>query len=867
MQIDQDIQRLDFPRTVAVVLGVGALSLLLATALLRVPVPHSSSASALEAVGHAVVEWTSVGIGSATALLALLYWWVFRRSMVAALLGAVFGFAGLLDGVQTLFDDQLLGAVGGAGDESARLVVRVFLATGYVLLAGCVRQSADSPEARSLTLVWLVDAAALLAALTIAALGLDWLASPPEGVMRVLRWAPSLLFVAALLRGSGHRRLLARGVPPIAVALLASLMPQLLAESLAFGASGNLTDGRTLAAHGLKLFAALLPMAAVALELGLRQRSLLAAAERLNAAHGRLDRQNGDLSRAQQLLSHQQEQLEMAMAAGGTGSFVWHVEEDALVLDDHLRQKLGLDASSGGLRREDFVAHLHEQDREAFAASVEAGLSGIAPIATRFRFRTGADELFLSCAGVVHRDPSGQPLEVVGVLSDVTRQARAESERRQADLRIRRFLDVLPLGVFVEDSEGGTYYVNDRARKLLGREQSMHPASQLLSPEDACDGEDLTLIGRIADTLDGEQRLGRVGRRDLERLPLVRAYGGEESVEEVEVEVNGAKRIVRMWGAPIFGEDEEVEFAMAVLQDITDMKQLEAERMQGQKLEAIGQLAAGIAHEINTPTQYVSDNTHFFETAFKRLGPFLDAAEAMVAAEKAGEVTPAHFAALKKTARKAKLEFVRREVPKAIAQSLEGLDRVATIVRAMKEFSHPGGGGMSPTDLNRAVKTTVTVARNEWKYVADVEFDLADDLPNVPVLPDELNQVILNIVVNAAHAIGEKLGEGSAEKGTIKIATRRVDDHAEIRISDNGTGVPVAIQERVFDPFFTTKPVGKGTGQGLAIARKVMLDGHHGDLKLESVEGEGATFTLVLPLEQADTAEGTDHEHTGEAAE
>ncbi|NOY91913.1 MAG: hypothetical protein GXP55_12020 [Deltaproteobacteria bacterium] len=856
MQIKQDIQRLDFPRTVAVVLGVGALSLLLATGLLRVPVPHSTSALALESVAHAVVEWTSVGIGCVTALLALLYWWVFRRTTLPALLGAIFGFAGLLDGVQTLFDDQLLGAVGGAGDEAARLLVRVFLATGYVLLACCGRQDADSPKGRSLRLVWLVDASAILTALAIVALGLDWLASPPEGAMRVLRWAPGLLFAAALLLGSRHRHQLSRGVPPIAVALLASLVPQLLAESLAFGVSGELTDTRTLAAHGLKLFAALLPLAALALELGLRQRSLLEAAERLNDAHGRLDRQNTDLERAQQLLTHQQEQLGMAMAAGGTGSFVWHVEEDALVLDEHLRQKLDLDASSGGLSREDFVARVHEQDRAAFGASVEAGLSGQGPIASRFRFRSGAAELVLSCAGVVHRDPSGQPLKVVGVLSDVTRQARAESERRQADLRIRRFLDVLPLGVFVEDSEGATYYVNDRARELLGREQSMHPEEP--ASEQGPGGEDLTLIGHVADTLDGEQRLGRVGRRNLERLPLVRAYGGEESVEEVEVTVKGDKRIVRMWGAPIFGEGEEVEFAMAVLQDITDMKQLEAERMQGQKLEAIGQLAAGIAHEINTPTQYVSDNTHFFETAFKRLGPFLDAAEAMVAADKAGEVTPAHFAALKKTARKAKLDFVRREVPKAIEQSLEGLERVATIVRAMKEFSHPGGGGMSPTDLNRAVKTTVTVARNEWKYVAEVEFDLADDLPSVPVLPDELNQVILNIVVNAAHAIGEKLGEGSAEKGTIKIATRLVDDHVEIRISDDGTGVPAAIQERVFDPFFTTKPVGKGTGQGLAIARKVMLDGHHGDLKLESVEGEGATFTLVLPLEQADTAEGAE---------
>jgi len=194
------------------------------------------------------------------------------------------------------------------------------------------------------------------------------------------------------------------------------------------------------------------------------------------------------------------------------------------------------------------------------------------------------------------------------------------------------------------------------------------------------------------------------------------------------------------------------------------------------------------------------------------------------------------------------LAYLQEEIPQAIDQSLEGLERIAKIVRSMKEFSHPGMDEKTPIDINQAIETTINVSRNEWKYHADIETDLDPGLPNVSCLPGEINQVLLNLIVNAAHAIVNVVGE-SGDKGLIRISTRLDGAWAEIRVSDTGTGIPEEIKQRIFDPFFTTKMVGKGTGQGLAIAYSVVVDKHGGVIDLESEEGKGTTFIISLPLE------------------
>jgi signal transduction histidine kinase len=194
-------------------------------------------------------------------------------------------------------------------------------------------------------------------------------------------------------------------------------------------------------------------------------------------------------------------------------------------------------------------------------------------------------------------------------------------------------------------------------------------------------------------------------------------------------------------------------------------------------------------------------------------------------------------------------DYLLKEIPHAIDQSLEGLERVAKIVRAMKEFSHPGSEEKRAVDINKAIETTVTVARNEWKYVADVVTQLDSCLPLVPCLGGEFNQVILNLIINAAHAIAGVVGDGSKGKGKITISTRRDGPWVQIAIQDTGTGIPPEIQSRIFEPFFTTKPVGKGTGQGLALAHSAIVNRHQGRIWFESEPGQGTTFFIKLPVE------------------
>ena len=200
------------------------------------------------------------------------------------------------------------------------------------------------------------------------------------------------------------------------------------------------------------------------------------------------------------------------------------------------------------------------------------------------------------------------------------------------------------------------------------------------------------------------------------------------------------------------------------------------------------------------------------------------------------------------------LEYLNAELPKAAAQSIEGAERVANIVRAMKEFAHPGRTDKAAADINRALANTLIVARNEFKYVAEAKTDFGE-LPPVVCCTGEMSQVFLNLVVNAAHAIAELTGN-TGQKGLITIRTRRDGNQAVITISDTGCGIPPSIRDKIFDPFFTTKPVGRGSGQGLAIARSVVVDKHHGSLTLEPNGTQGITFLIRLPIESlADPSE------------
>jgi signal transduction histidine kinase len=292
----------------------------------------------------------------------------------------------------------------------------------------------------------------------------------------------------------------------------------------------------------------------------------------------------------------------------------------------------------------------------------------------------------------------------------------------------------------------------------------------------------------------------------------------------------------------------------ATVRDLSEQKGMEIELGHARKLEAVGHLASGIAHEINTPAQYVGDGVHFLKEAFegyqRLVRKYQQAVEALATAgAHEGLVTE-----IRATEESIDLAYLEANAPSSFESCLDGISRISTIVRAMKEFAHPDQKEKVPANLNQALQTTLAIAKNEYKYVAEVTTEFGD-LPAVLCHVGDLNQVFLNLIVNAAHAIGEVVGK-SGGKGTIRIRTSQEDAFARIDIADTGAGIPEKIRLRVFEPFFTTKEVGKGTGQGLAIARSIVITKHGGTLSFESEVGKGTTFTIRLPIGEASNPGG-----------
>jgi two-component system NtrC family sensor kinase len=301
-------------------------------------------------------------------------------------------------------------------------------------------------------------------------------------------------------------------------------------------------------------------------------------------------------------------------------------------------------------------------------------------------------------------------------------------------------------------------------------------------------------------------------------------------------------------GADITAKREELQKKQALqhqlVEEMRERERMVIELQLAQKLESVGRLAAGIAHEINTPIQYVGDSVHFLRSAYDDLNQVLDICRQAVDDLPPGADHAASKLALAEAAARHDLEFLRTEIPKAFERTFDGVERVTNIVKAMKEFAHPDEKEHNPADLNHALQTTLLVASNEYKYLAKIDTDFAE-LPPVICNVGELNQVFLNLIVNAAHAI-QDAGK-DVTTGRIRVSTALDGDTALIRISDNGCGVPPENLSKLYDPFFTTKEVGRGTGQGLAITHSILVDKHGGDISVQSTVGLGTEFTLRLP--------------------
>jgi PAS domain S-box-containing protein len=425
--------------------------------------------------------------------------------------------------------------------------------------------------------------------------------------------------------------------------------------------------------------------------------------------------------------------------------------------------------------------------------------------------------------------------QIVGVLRDITEAKRFEDALRESEASLASVVSAAQDGIIMLDEEGLVMLFSPAAERITG-----YPAAEIIGTNfhNRLVPSELQKVHAPAFAAWRQTGQGNVIGKTRE-VPCLRKDKTEISVE---LSLSSVQRKGR-W------------MAIGIIRDVTERKrsqterdQMEVQLRQAQKLEAVGQLAAGIAHEINTPTQYVSDNTRFLSASFDDLTKVMNHFNSLLKANRDGKVDSKLLDEIEAAVVAADLDYLIQETPKALSQSLEGLNRITTIVRAMKEFSHPGGEEKQSIDLNHAIQNTLTVCRNEWKYVAEMALDLDPKLPSISCLPGDINQVILNLVVNAAHAITEANNGGEQGKGIIGVATRLDENWAEIRISDTGTGIPEKNRAKIFTPFFTTKEVGKGTGQGLAISHSVIVGKHGGTLDFETEVGKGTTFIIRLPL-------------------
>jgi signal transduction histidine kinase/CheY-like chemotaxis protein len=432
----------------------------------------------------------------------------------------------------------------------------------------------------------------------------------------------------------------------------------------------------------------------------------------------------------------------------------------------------GEDASMFRPTAESWLAHVHPEDRQRVQENAGNPTRARTSATVQYRILRGDGTIrHIQSIGSYAEFEAGEPTRLTGIVTDITE--RVESLQREQTL-LRQLRESF------RNAGEGDQDLTEPALPALAPGFAVEPAQSLPS-------------GTVPSANEQDLRRQLAG---LEETVRIRTASLEQANEQLREQMHLRQAV-------------ELELGLA------------------QKLEAVGRLAAGIAHEINTPIQYIGDSVHFLASAFEEM-------LTVIANGQPQATTPA-----------TDLPFLLEEVPGAIDRIIEGTQRVATIVRAMKEFAHPDATEKAPADLNRAIETTLLIARSEYKYVAEVQLHLGE-MPEVVCNVGELSQVFLNLIVNSAHALAD--AGRNAESGRIVVRTALMDGWAELQFEDNGCGISQEIIDKIYDPFFTTKEVGRGSGQGLAIARSIMVDKHSGRISVASTPGEGTCFTLRLPV-------------------
>jgi PAS domain S-box-containing protein len=463
-------------------------------------------------------------------------------------------------------------------------------------------------------------------------------------------------------------------------------------------------------------------------------------------------------------------------------------------------------------------------------------------IASNITYETSAKNIhgqqFPIEVSISSANPGNQCIYII-IVHNITERKNAEQKLNDSRRQFEIILETVVEGILGLDKDGNFIFLNSAASKMLG-----------WNPQELIGKSSHELIHHTHE--DGTKH----NKQDCPIYKSVQMNCGVNMIEDIFWRKDGTSFPVEYFSR-LIQEAGLVTGAVVSFRDITTRKEQEKEKKiiemqlhQAQKLESIGQLAAGIAHEINTPAQYINDNTHFLNSGVSDLFAYIALLEKTISEIPSQDnqfIQNRNI--LMEKAKSIDLEYMKNEIPLAITQSIEGLERITKIVSAMKEFSHPGVEEKTAININSALDSTINVSRNEWKYYADIVRNYQDQLPDLICYPAELNQAFLNIIVNAAHAIKDSLEFSNEEKGQITISTREGDGVIEVEISDSGSGIPEEIIPKIFDPFFTTKAVGKGTGQGLSITYSAVVQKHGGTIDIGNIPNGGASFLIRLPMQ------------------
>jgi len=416
---------------------------------------------------------------------------------------------------------------------------------------------------------------------------------------------------------------------------------------------------------------------------------------------------------------------------------------------------------------------------------------------------------------------------ITDFLSDtqsVVMQIEAENLLKKSEEKYRNLVELMNEGVLVLDIDLIVTFINTKMSKLIGYESD-------------------EIIGHNFDIF-----LHKDSKDDFINQQSLRKEGVSDSYEMVLVNKNGEKVFVLSSPTPLLDEGGQFKGSYEVITNISNIKLIEMQLLHSQKMETIGVMAAGLAHEINTPLQYIVGNTSFIQEITEKFINFTKAIQS-TRTNNSPQNPSDRLRVIDKIVDDFDIDFVSEEAPAAISESIEGLNRISSIVLSVKRFSHSDSDGLKNVNVNSEIRNTINVSRNEWKYNAKLVTKFDGNLPELMCIASDFNQVILNLIVNAAHAIQGKFKSAGC-KGEITISTFHDKHFIYITITDNGSGIPDKIKEKIFNPFFTTKEVGRGTGMGLAIVLKI-IEKHNGKIWFESKEDEGTTFYLQFPLGDA----------------